>query len=169
MRSLHALRLVEMTKKEERLVEMTKAISAITFKNGVNHLLGKLLRYQTDDPYNREAANHSDGSAVNGVDGIADDHVYHCEAYTPDEASPDGSLGDTTPVEAQHKRREERTSQRTPRDTHELCDERRRIQGDEQRDGNKKHNKYAHDYHLTTLDLLCHDIVDGSFLHLTRQ
>ena len=112
------------------------------------------------------AANHGDGTTVDRVDGIADEHVDYGKTHTPDEASPDAGLCNTTPVETQHEGSQECTSQSAPGDTHQLSDERRRIEGDEQGDGNEEHDEHTHHHHLTTLDLLGHDIVDGTILHL---
>ena len=104
----------------------------ITLENRVYGLLWHLLRQQTDDPHHWEATHHSDGTTVDRIDGVASQHIDDGETHTPDETSPDGSCGHTTPVEAQHERCEESTCQCAPGDTHELGDERRRIEGDEQ-------------------------------------
>ena len=141
----------------------------VALEDAVDSLLGEFLGEQTHDNHHGEAADHGDGTTVDGVDGIANEHVDHCEAYTPNEACPDAGAGNTTPVEAQHKRSQEGTSQSAPRDTHELGNERRRVEGDEQGDGNEEHDEHAHHNHLTTLDSLGHDIIDGTILYLTRQ
>ena len=104
----------------------------ITLKDRVNRLLRKLLCKEADDPDDRESTHHCDSTAVDRIDGITGQHIDHRQTDAPDEASPYGGCGDTLGVETQHKRCEEGTSQRIPRDTHQLGDERRRIQGDEQ-------------------------------------
>ena len=82
----------------------------IALKDGVDGLLGKLLGQEADEPNNGEAADHSDGTAVDGVNGITSKHVDDRETYAPDKAGPDRACGDTTPVEAQHERSQESTS-----------------------------------------------------------
>jgi len=72
------------------------------------------------------AANHGDGTTVDRVDGIANEHVDYSKTHTLDEASPDAGLRNTTPVETQHEGSQECTSQSAPGDTHQLSDERRR-------------------------------------------
>ena len=141
----------------------------VTGEDAVNGLLGQFLRQQADKYDDREAANHGDGTAVDGVDGVAQQHVDDRKADTPHEAGPDGDAGDTTPVESQHERSQEGSCQCTPRDTHELSDERGGIEGDEQRDDDEEHDEHAHDNDLTALNLLRHDVVDGTLFNLTRQ
>ena len=126
----------------------------IAFENGVDGLLGEFLGDETDEPDDRETAHHGDGTTVDRIDGIADEHVHHRKSHTPDKAGPDRGGGNTTPVETQHERSQEGTSQGTPRDTHQLGDERRRIQGDEQGDGDEEHDEHTHHHDLTTLHLL---------------
>ena len=138
-------------------------------EDAVNGLLGQFLRQQADQEDDREAANHGDGTTVDGIDGVAQQHVDDRKADTPHEAGPDAGCGDTTPVETQHERSQEGSCQCTPRDSHELGDERRGIEGDEQRDDDEEHDEHAHHHYLTALYLLGDDVVDGTLLNLSRQ
>ena len=61
----------------------------VALEDAVDSLLGEFLGEQTHDNHHGEATYHGDGTTVDGVDGIANEHVDHCEAYTPNEASPD--------------------------------------------------------------------------------
>ena len=104
----------------------------IALEDRIDGFLRQLLGEEADEPDDGEAADHRDGTAVDGIDGVAGKHVDHRETHAPDKAGPDGSRRDPTPGESQHERSEERTGQSAPRDTHELGNERRGIQGDEQ-------------------------------------
>ena len=141
----------------------------IALENSIDGLLGEFLRQEADDPDYWEAAYHSDGTAVDGVDGVACQHVDDCQTDAPNEAGPDGDAGDSTPVETEHEGGEECACQCTPRDTHELCDERRGIQRDEQRDGYEEHDEHTHDDDLATLNLLGNSIVDRALFYLAWQ
>ena len=86
----------------------------IAQENLIHILLWQLRSEQAHKEHHREAPKHSNGTTVDGVDGIANEHVDHGEAHTPGKASPDRGRGDTTPIESQHERSQEGTSQRTP-------------------------------------------------------
>ena len=141
----------------------------ITLENLVDDAGVHLLRYETGNPADGETADHSDGTAVDGVDGVACQHIDNRQTDAPNEAGPDGDACDATPVETEHEGSEECACQCTPRDTHELCDERRGIQRDEQRDGYEEHDEHTHDDDLATLNLLGNSIVDRTFLYLAGQ
>ena len=104
----------------------------ITPKNIVDRLFRQLLGEEAHEPYNGESAHHSDSTAVDGIDGVASQHIDDGETHPPDEAGPDGSRRDILGIETQHERCEESTSQSTPGNTHELGDKCRWIEGDEQ-------------------------------------
>ena len=61
----------------------------------LEHLLDvALLEFRAEEagnPNYREASYHSEGTAVNRVDGVAHEHVDDRQAYAPNEASPDSS------------------------------------------------------------------------------
>lgn len=82
----------------------------IAFPNAVDFCLWQLLGEEADNQDNREAANHSDGTAVDGVDRITHEHVDYGEAHTPDEACPHSGCGDTSPIKTQKEGSEECTS-----------------------------------------------------------
>ena len=138
----------------------------VAFPNAVEFGLWQFLGHKADDEDNGEAADHGDGTTVDGVDGVAHEHVDHCEADTPDEACPYGSGGDAAPVETQEEWCEEGTSQSAPTDTHELGDECWRIEGDEHGNGDEEDDEHTHDDDLATLNLLCHFVINRTTLHL---
>ena len=47
----------------------------VALKDAVNGLLRQFLREQTHNPYHWEATHHSDGTAVNGIDGVANEQI----------------------------------------------------------------------------------------------
>ena len=104
----------------------------VALENTVDRLLGQFLRQQTDKPHNGEAADHRDGTTVDGVDGVAQKHVDNSETNAPDETCPDRGGGDATPVKTKHEGSKESTSKSSPRDTHQLGNERWRIQSNHQ-------------------------------------
>ena len=71
----------------------------ITFEDAVNQLPVHLRCEEADEGNDNEAAHHRDGTAVDGVDGIADEHVDNRQSDTPCEASPYRSSCHTTPIQ----------------------------------------------------------------------
>ena len=51
--------------------------------------MGELAREQADEPDDGEAAEHGDGTAVDGVNGVAENHIDNGEAHAPGETGPD--------------------------------------------------------------------------------
>ena len=84
----------------------------------LEHLLDvALLEFRAEEagnPNYREASYHSEGTAVNRVDGVAHEHVDDSNAHTPGEAGPYRGRGDAAPVETQHEGSEEGSGQGTP-------------------------------------------------------
>ena len=138
----------------------------VALPDAVELCLWQFLGHKADDEDNGEAADHCDGTTINWVDRVAHEHVDEGEAYTPDEACPNRSCGDATPVETQEEWCEEGTCQSTPTDTHELGNECWWVEGDEHGDGDEEDDEHAHDDHLATLNLLSHFVVNLATLHL---
>ena len=75
-------------------------------------------------------------------------------------------LGDALPIKPQQERSQKRACERSPADTHELSDERRRIQGYEHRNNDEEHDEHTHDNDLAALSLLRHLVVNRAADHL---
>ena len=122
----------------------TTASLLVTLENFIDDGVIHLLCQKADKEYNWESAQHGDGTTVDGIDRVTHQHVDDRQTNTPKEAGPYAGGGDATPIETKHEGSEECTSQCSPRNTHQLGDERWWIQGDKQGDGDEKHNQYAH-------------------------
>ena len=68
----------------------------VALENLIYLLAVHLGREQADNPYHRETTYHSDSTTVDGVDGVACQHVNDRQSHTPDEASPDAGGSDAT-------------------------------------------------------------------------
>ena len=79
----------------------------VALKHALYFLSFHLSCEEADEPDHGEAAQHGNGTAVDGVDWIAEQHVNDRQAYAPNEAGPYAGRRDTAPVEAQHERRKE--------------------------------------------------------------
>ena len=81
----------------------------------VVYRLARHLRCEeADNEDHDETADHGYGTAVDGIDGVADEHVDDRQADTPHIAGPDTGRGAPAPVETEHERGEESSCQRTP-------------------------------------------------------
>ena len=142
----------------------------VALPDSVHLLLGEFLGEEADEEDNGEAADHGDGTAVDGVgDGIVGEHVHDDEADTPDVAGPHGGRGDTLPVEAEEEGGEEGSCQGSPTDAHELGDEGGGIEGDEQGNGDEEDDEDTHHHHLAALDVAFHTVVNLARLHFVRR
>ena len=54
----------------------------VAVEDAAYNLSRQFLADETYDQYNGEAANHGDGTAVDGVDGITQKHVDNRQSYT---------------------------------------------------------------------------------------
>ena len=140
----------------------------IALPDTVNLCLWQFLGEEADKDDNGEAADHSDGTAVDGVEGgiFAQQHIDDGEADTPDEACPDGGGGHAAPVESQEEGSQEGTCQSTPTDAHELGNEGGRIEGDEHGDDDEEDDEHTHDDYLAAFNLLGYLVVDFTTFHL---
>ena len=82
---------------------LNRILFLVTKENLIHILLCHVWRDKADNQDDGETTNHSDSTAVDGVDRIAQQHVDNRQTYAPEEAGPFAGGGDTTPVETKHE------------------------------------------------------------------
>ena len=75
-------------------------LSFVALKDFVGIVFRHLRREEAEEGDDDKTAYHSYGSAVDGVDGVADEHVDNGDTNAPYEARPDGRGCDAAPIES---------------------------------------------------------------------
>ena len=109
--------------------------------------------------------NHGDGTGIDRADEFEED-VEDRKAHAEEERCPDGSFGDAFPVQAVQEGSKERSSQCTPGDSHQLGDEGRRINGQDDGENDEDNDQDAQEEKLL---LFRHFLDQGSFDEVDRQ